>query len=99
MPVFFVFILPFLLRVFLQFKRFDDFAWVFRHIRRHMFNARPFPPFPCPTLHSLSIGLVIHLVKLARRSMPAGSTLSPDAYLNVDVSCEQQRLLDPSPID
>ena len=40
-----------------------------------------------------------HLVKLARRSMPARSTLAPSAYLDVEFSCEQQRLLDPMPID
>jgi hypothetical protein len=40
-----------------------------------------------------------HLIKMARRSLPARSTLAPSSYLNVEFSQEQQRILDPLPID
>tara|TARA_B110001452_G_scaffold205333_1_gene175349 strand:+ start:90 stop:1757 length:1668 start_codon:yes stop_codon:yes gene_type:complete len=40
-----------------------------------------------------------HLAKMARRSVPARATLQPSAHLDVEMTKEQQRLLDPKPQD
>lgn len=40
-----------------------------------------------------------HMTKMARRSVPSGTDLAPSAYLDVECSQVQKRLLNPTPVD
>jgi hypothetical protein len=45
------------------------------------------------------MALFEHMVKKARRSVPARQTLAPSAHLDIEYTGQQQQLLDPLPVD
>lgn len=70
-----------------------------RDVSEGLRNFQLHPKKPDGTQALSGMAKFDHLCKMARRSIDARSTLAPSAYLDVEYSSEQQRLLDPTPQD